>query len=79
MEENKAMEHLKKQYARQNEHIKEHYDRVNATLPKGTKERIAATGSSINAFISKAVLDALEKEEECQRWRKLEESGELPF
>ena len=62
-----AIERLEKQYKRQNEHIKENYDRVSITLPKGTKERIKATGESINGFIIRSVLadlDRLEGKEE---------------
>ncbi len=41
----------------------EKVDRVNCRFPKGTKQRIEATGSTINAFIIQAVekeLDRLE-------------------
>ena len=55
-----AIERLEKQYKRQNEHIKENYDRVSITLPKGTKERIKATGESINGFIIRSVLADLD-------------------
>lgn len=59
-----AKERLKKQYKRQNEHIKENYDRISITLPKGTKDRIKAlTGKSCNAYVSELVvkdLDSLE-------------------
>ena len=40
--------------------IKENYDRVSVTLPKGTKDRIKQTGSSVNEYIKKVVLDSLE-------------------
>lgn len=56
-----AIERLEKQYKRQNEHIKENYDRVSVTLPKGTKERIKATGESINGFIIRSVISELER------------------
>ena len=59
-----AKQRLEKQYKRQNEHIKETYDRVSVTLPKGTKERIKAKGESINGYITRLVLadlDATEK------------------
>lgn len=36
-------------------------DRVSATLPKGTKERIKATGYSLNNFIAEAVKEKLEQ------------------
>lgn len=56
-----AEEKLKGIYKRQNEHIAEHYDRVNAILPKGYKERIRATGQTLNAFITQAVKAELER------------------
>ena len=55
----KAVQTLTKQYARQNEYIKNNYDRISVTFQKGTKERIKATGAkSINSFI----IEAVEKE-----------------
>lgn len=59
-----AVERLNKQYKRQNEHIKESYDRVSATLPKGTKERIKSAGYSVNNFIVEAVHEKLDRLEE---------------
>ena len=56
-----AKERLEKQYKRQNEHIKENYDRISITLPKGTKERIKSKGDSINGYITRLVLTDLEK------------------
>ena len=56
-----AKERLEKQYRRQNEHIKENYDRISITLPKGTKERIKSKGESINGYITRLVLADLEK------------------
>ena len=52
---------LYKRDKRQNEHIKENYDRVSVTLPKGTKERIKTKGESINGFIIRSVLAELER------------------
>ena len=52
---------LETQYKRQNEFIRENYDRVSVTLPKGTKDRIQATGESINGFISRLVEQELQK------------------
>ncbi|MBR1931680.1 MAG: hypothetical protein IJ833_09475 [Lachnospiraceae bacterium] len=52
----KAKVHLEKQYKRQNEHIKEKYDRISITLPKGTKERIKAKGETVNGYITRLVL-----------------------
>lgn len=56
-----AKERLEKQYKRQNEHIKENYDRISITLPKGTKERIQAQGLTINGFVNELVLAELER------------------
>lgn len=50
---------LERQYRRQNDFIKENYDRVSVTLPKGCKDRIKATGASINDFVKNAVLEKL--------------------
>lgn len=50
-----------------NNFIKENYDRVNLTLPKGKKEIIkkaaAAAGESMNEYINQAILDRLKKAE----------------
>ena len=56
-----AQKRLVKQYKRQNEHIKDKYDRVSVTLPKGTTERIKATGNSVNGYIKDVVLADLKK------------------
>ena len=52
---------LETQYKRQNEFKKENYDRAGVTLPKGTKERITATGESVNKFINRLVEQELQK------------------
>lgn len=65
-----AKARLKKQYNRQNEHIKENYDRVSITLPKGTKERIKAKGETINGYIVRVVLDDLERSEELPEFMR---------
>jgi len=57
-----AIKTLEKQYKRQNDYIKNNYDRVSATLPKGTKERIKSlTGQSVNAYISDLISADLER------------------
>ena len=56
-----ALERQTKQYKWQNDFIKNSYDRVSVTLPKGTKERITDTGQTINAFINDAVMEKLNK------------------
>lgn len=60
MDAKNAKKILQKQYNRQNEFIKNNYDRISVTLPKGTKERIAATGESVNGFINRLVAAALD-------------------
>lgn len=39
------------------------YDKVLIRFPKGTKERITATGATLNGFTVSAVLDRLEEME----------------
>ena len=43
---------------------KRNYDSVNLRLPKGTKDRIKATGKSVNGFITEATLEKLEEQGE---------------
>lgn len=57
-----ALERQRKQYARQNNYIKETFERVSVTLPKGTKDMIKATGQSVNGFINQAVSEKLNNE-----------------
>ena len=59
--EKKKLDNLNKRYEKQNKAIAEKYDRVSATLPKGTTERIKALGFSINGFINDSVLSELER------------------
>lgn len=59
--EKKKLEKLNARYKKQNETIKENYDRVSVTLPKGTKERIRAQGCTINGYITKLILQDLER------------------
>ena len=57
-----AIKTLEKQYKRQNDYIKNNYDRISVTLPKGTKERIKSlTGESVNAYINTLVVADLER------------------
>ena len=59
--------------AYQNQFIAQTYDRINLTVPKGKKEIIkahsAAHGESVNAFINRAVDEAIQRdiEKEGQR------------
>lgn len=59
MDGKKAIETLQKRYKRQNDYIKNSFDRVSITLPKGTKDRIKATGNSLNGLINELVLKYL--------------------
>ena len=47
-----------------NKYMKENYDRVNLTLPKGTKDKIKVhadqRGESLNAFINRAIETQME-------------------
>ena len=48
-------------FAYQNDYIKEKYDRINLTVPKGRKEEIkkraAAAGKSVNEYINSLIDD----------------------
>ena len=50
----------------QNEYIQNTYDRINLTDPKGQKEIIQAhakaNGESVNAFIGRAIAEAMERD-----------------
>ena len=61
MSRKELQDHLQKRYKDQNNKIKENYDRLSATLPKGTKERIQALGFSINGFLNDVILRELDK------------------
>lgn len=63
------MEQLDKYKARikrHNEAVKEKYDRVSATLPKGTIDRIKALNMSVNAAINESLLVYLDELERSQ-------------
>ena len=50
----------------QNDYIARTYDRVNLTIPKGQKETIKAhaeaQGESLNAFITRAITETMERD-----------------
>ena len=56
----------KAQQKAKNKYISKAYDRVNLTLPKGQKDEIqahaAAQGESVNAFINRAISEAMERD-----------------
>ena len=49
-----------------NKYVKNNYDRVNVTFPKGRKieikEHAAAQGESVNAFINRAINETMERD-----------------
>ena len=49
-----------------NKYISKAYDRVNLTLPKGQKEAVqvhaSTRGESVNGFIGRAILEAMERD-----------------
>ena len=49
-----------------NKYVKNNYDRINVTFPKGKKAVIqshaAAKGESVNAFINRAVLETMSRD-----------------
>ena len=49
-----------------NKYVKNNYDRINVTFPKGQKEKIAesakAAGESVNGYIKKAVEQRMERD-----------------
>lgn len=49
------LENLKKRYQKQNQHIRDCYDRISVTLPKGYKDIIVNNGDSINGYINRLV------------------------
>ena len=65
MSENRTAEQmLKARYKAQNEYNKENYERITVMAPKGTKDRIKATGEkSVNKFIVSSVLRSLDQHE----------------
>ena len=65
--EKKKLDNLNKRYKKQNEEIAKKYDRVSATLPNGTTERIKALGLSVNGLINKLVLAELERLDNCDK------------
>lgn len=72
--EMKKLKKLNERYNKQNKAIREKYDRVSATLPKGTIDRIRNFGLSVNGVINKSVLSFLEciEEEHKEELERLE-------
>lgn len=59
-----------KRIASNNKWTNAHYDRVNLAIPKGQKDIIKAHadmhGESINAFIGRAIREAIERDSSAQ-------------
>lgn len=55
------LERLNARYKRQNEAMREKYDRVSATLPKGTVKRIQSLNLTVNGLINDLVMAELER------------------
>lgn len=53
-----------------NKYVKNNYDRINVTMPKGRKEIIQAhadaQGESVNGFINRAIDETMERDREAQ-------------
>lgn len=51
-----------------NKYVKNNYDRINVTFPKGQKEifkkHVQTTGESVNAFIIRSVNETMERDSE---------------
>ena len=62
-EENKVS---KAQQRAVQKYVKANYDRLDLTMPKGRKEELkahaAAQGESVNAFINRAITEAIERD-----------------
>ncbi len=56
----------KKQQACVTRYVKENYDRISLTVPKGTKaiiqEHVSQRSESVNAFINRAITETLERD-----------------
>ena len=52
-----------------NKYMKENYDRVNLTMPKGKKDVVqdhaTQRGESVNAFINRAINETMERDQEA--------------
>lgn len=57
------LDNYKARIKRQNNAIRENYDRISATLPKGTIDRIKSLGLTVNGVVNECVLAYLEEAE----------------
>ena len=67
----------KAQQASVNKYIKSNYDRINVTLPKGSRESLKAHaeahGESVNGFVVRAITEAIERDRALQGARETAE------
>lgn len=56
----RALEKQTAQYKRQNEYIKNNYERQSVTLPIGTKEKIKARGETVNGLVNRLLKEYLD-------------------
>ena len=54
-EENDMLQSYKDRIKRQNDAVKNNYDKISCTIPKGTKEKIRSHGYSVNTFVNEAI------------------------
>ena len=58
----------KKQQASIHKYVRDHYDRISITVPKGKKEEIRdhaeRQGESVNTFVNRAIKETMERETE---------------
>lgn len=59
-QERKKLENYNARLKKQNQAIKENYDRISCTLPKGTKEKIIQSGNTVNGLVNKLVVEYLD-------------------
>ena len=54
-----------------NKYMKENYDRVNLTLPRGKKdviqEHVNTTGESVNGFINRAIDETMARDQQKEQ------------
>lgn len=68
------IEGYKKKIKRQNEHIKQNYDKITITVPKGIKERIKShTNLSLNAYMLQLIKNDLPDEEQQKQTEQSEQ------
>lgn len=67
----------KAQQASVNKYIKSNYDRINVTLPKGSRDALKAhaeaRGESVNGFVVRAISEAMERDKALQAAQEMAE------